>query len=157
MIKKFVFILFFSISGLSFANFFDDIYHAASHQVHVFTHHDVPVVVHQVRHQSDVLANKDVPIAIHVVKHQSDIVANKVLKPACKALIKGVAGKVIGKGCTTAFIDFESDCNAALDAETEGMAAAACAAGGVVIKQSCKVTLTQAVADLTQNAVCGKD
>ena len=157
MIKKIILMLFISISSSSFANIFDELSHDVTHQVHVFTHHDIPVVVHQAKHQSDVLVNKDVPVAIHVVKHQADIVSDKVLKPACKALIKGVAGKVIGKGCTTAFVDFEADCNTALDAETEGAAAAACAAGGVVIKQSCKVALTQAVADLTQDAVCGKD
>lgn len=56
----------------------------------------------------------------------------------CKTALKGVIKATGEAGCTVGIAGFEAACNAALDVETFGAAAALCIGAGVILEPICQ-------------------
>jgi len=71
----------------------------------------------------------------------------------CETIVKTVVGKA---GCGwLGLLEFEAECNAALDVETEGFGAVVCAAAGTALKYACDKGISN-IADYVANAACSK-
>ncbi|MFP4294924.1 MAG: hypothetical protein ACLFQH_03755 [Halothiobacillaceae bacterium] len=93
----------------------------------------------------------------HWVKKQADKVNNAVVKKACEFTLKKLVSSVMGQSCTVAVEEFEVECNASLDVETEGSASIVCAAAGALIEAGCKEGVAQGVnASHVADQACGK-
>lgn len=93
----------------------------------------------------------------------SDTVLLNSIAPAgffcspCKTAVNGLGSALIGMGCTAGVTAFEVACNAALDLESFGLGAAACAAAGVALGVACNAgggAITQTMVDSVAGAAC---
>lgn len=95
--------------------------------------HDTTVAAHAVATGATTAANAVATGAKAVGKF-----AKENAKKACEKAVPAILKKGIGKACKTVAAEFGAECNAALDIETEGMAAPACTGGAIAISYECK-------------------
>lgn len=80
-------------------------------------------------------------------------------KQICRATIPQILKAAMSSNCKSTAAKFETECNAELDLETEGVAAAACTAGMTAILEECRATtkgmseLVKPVTNLACNAI----
>lgn len=144
MFKKFIALTafaFISIAGSNAAeaHWWTKVYHEAKHAIK----HEAHVVAHGVDHAKKLL-EKDAKAA------------------AYKACLKGmpvVIEGVVGKACKAASVEVGLACNAALDAETSGLASVACTAVGVTLYATCTVEggkVTRNMTETITHKACAK-
>lgn len=68
----------------------------------------------------------------------------------CQSVVATVVSQV---GCSwIGLLEFEAECNAALDLETEGLGAAICAAAGVALRYACSHAISNPAQYVAQKA-----
>ena len=108
----------FTGAGSANANWFKHAFHKASHAVSHVAH----VVATDTEKTAKATAN----------------FAKQKAAVACRKAMPVVLKKVVGKACKVAASEVGGLCNAALDAETSGVASVACDASAVVLYAVCK-------------------
>ena len=106
-------------------------------------------------------ASRATNAAGHAIEHGTEAIGHYAAGQAvgmCKKAIPFILKQAIGKSCQITAGKFEAECNAELDAETEGMAAPACIAGGAILLQACKKSGSVGVDLITPvtNEACAK-
>jgi hypothetical protein len=107
-------------------------------------HHKSSGIGHVVSHSAHVVTHKasqGANAAGHAIEHGTEAIGHYAAGQAvgmCKKAIPFILKQAVGKSCQITAGKFEAECNAELDAETEGMAAPACIAGGAILLQACK-------------------
>jgi hypothetical protein len=76
----------------------------------------------------------------------------------CRKVVPTIIKQALGRSCKSTAAKFELECNGELDAETEGLAAPACIAGGALILQECKaeVDVTMSIVKPVTKLACDK-
>ena len=83
--------------------------------------------------------------------------AKENARKACDKAVPVILGAGVGKACKVVATEFGAECNAALDIETEGMAAAACTGGAVAIWYECKTNkFTKSMISSATHEICSK-
>ena len=101
-------------------------------------------ISHVISHSAHVATRKAAKTGVaaaHAIEHGAEAVGHYAAGQAvgmCKKAIPFILTQAIGASCAVTAAKFEFECNAELDAETEGMSAPACIAGGAILADLCQ-------------------